>query len=192
MRRDSDYEACRCGCRIQHGHSWTNRIELPNVAAAVDIQALPDAVFTMIWPEVALFGLTAACSLPVAILASMRPRLLASLANLSLAFPLIAVSLLYAEWFLAWLMLGHKPIWSTNDPKFISGSSWMHTIVAIALLGYFPIGISALIFNLSNLFRVRPSAAQAGIRLQTLVAVWLGVYCFFTWDPHGVLSWWWD
>jgi hypothetical protein len=42
-----------------------------------------------------------------------RSRFLACLANVSLVWPLVYLGLLYGEWYLAWLALGHAPAPST-------------------------------------------------------------------------------
>ena len=83
---------------------------------------------------------------------SPRPRWLALVANTALIYPLIALATLYAEWLLAWYVLGHRPRPSLDDPKFIVGSNWMHPFVTIVILGMVPFLFFAIA---SNLFLAR-------------------------------------
>ena len=124
---------------------------------------------------------------------SSGSRLLRFFANATLAYPLIVVGLFYGEWFLAWHVLGHEPRVSDDDPKFIDGSSWMHDITLLALTGILPVGVASIVTNVVYIVRDRPSAAQAGIRLQTLVALWLGMFVLVFCDLYyPVGEWWFD
>lgn len=119
--------------------------------------------------------------------------LLAFFAHATLVYPLIVLGLFYGEWFLAWHALGHKPSpWGDDDPNFISGSSWMHPITALALLGIMPVGCIAIVVNVAYVVRNRLSACQVAIRLQTLVGLWLGMIASLWWEPWGVGTWWFD
>jgi hypothetical protein len=112
-------------------------------------------------------------------------------ANGTLVYPIAVSGLFYGEWFLAWHVLGHQPIAWENDPKYIDGSSWMHGITAVALIGILPVGAGAVFTNIMYLVRVRPTAVQAGIRLQTLVALWLAMYVLVFTDPYYPIGEWW-
>jgi hypothetical protein len=131
-------------------------------------------------------------SIPMALFAWKRPRLMRVLADATLIYPLIAVGMLYVQWILSWYMLGHKPIPLTDDPKYINGASWMHLITTVALLGVIPAGFSALAFNIAHICRQRSSAAQVSIRLCTLAGLWLGMFVTLARDSDSIMEWWMD
>jgi hypothetical protein len=122
-----------------------------------------------------------------------RSRLLAILAHATLAYPLIVLGLLYGQWLVAWIALGHKPsLWGNDDPKFITVSSWMHPVTAIALLAMLPLGFTAIVSNIVYILKYRLSSCQATIRLHVLLGLWLGTLVSLFQDPHGIVQWWID
>jgi hypothetical protein len=143
----------------------------------------------LVWA--ALFALVL-CSIPVSFFTWRRPRLLRFLADATLLYPFFVVGSLYGQWLLSWHMLGHMPIYMTDDPKYISGASWMHLVTAIALLGIMPVACAALACNCAHICRDRSSAAQASFRVCSLVGLWLGMVITIVRDPHGILEWWLD
>ncbi|HEV8608332.1 MAG TPA: hypothetical protein VGQ99_23570 [Tepidisphaeraceae bacterium] len=121
-----------------------------------------------------------------------RSLTLALLANGMLMYPVVLAGLVYGEWLLAWFCLGHEPRSSLDDPKYINGSSWMHPITGIALLGAIPAAIAGLAFNgiYVGLLRVRPK--RIAVRFAVLVLFWLAIFILMSLDPRGVLYWWFD
>src|SRR5262245_3669981 len=85
------------------------------------------AVFAGLFAMLAIFGVTFAAAIIIAVGVIVLPILLAGpgprLGAPAWAFappPLLALLSLYAAWFTAWLVLGHRPRSSLDDPKFIS------------------------------------------------------------------------
>jgi hypothetical protein len=128
----------------------------------------------------------------IAFFVRRRPRLLQFLANFTVVYPLVVISSVHGQWFLSWFMLGHRPVWSDDDPAFISGASWMHLVTTVVLLGIVPVACAACIFNVAYIYQQRPSAAQASIRLYSLLGFWMGMIAWLIRDPHGIMEWWLD
>ena len=125
--------------------------------------------------------------------ASANSRALRVVANATMLYPLLVVGLMYCEWLLACRVLGRQPVPMDDDPKFIDGSSWMHDITGFALVSVVPLAGAALCANIIHIILNRPSAVQAGIRLQTMLAVWLGAYYLSTTQSFGqIVEWWFD
>jgi hypothetical protein len=131
-------------------------------------------------------------SIPAAFFTWQRPRLLRFLADATLLYPVMVLGSLYGQWLLSWYILGHKPIYMTDDPKYISGANWMYWVTAIALSGIMPITCAALACNTAHVCRHRSSAAQVSIRVFTFVGLWLGLLVTIVRDPHGIMAWWLD
>jgi hypothetical protein len=124
---------------------------------------------------------------------SDRHRRLRYGANFTLAYPIIVVGLFYADWFLSWYNIGHKPsIWGDDDPYYDCGSKWLYTITFFALAGVLPVGCLSVISHIAHVYCNRLSAAQASLRLFTLVSLWLGMICWFISDGHQIMVWWID
>jgi len=114
------------------------------------------------------------------------------LADLTLVCPLFLVVLLYGEWLLAWWILGHMPIPSLDDPKYIDGSSWMHPVVALALLVSVPAFFAALLLNALN-SAINPTGWRRGVvRIAAFLLFWAGTPTLLRLDPGGVVYWWLD
>ena len=124
---------------------------------------------------------------------SNRRRGLRYMANFTLAYPIVVVGLLYADWFLSWYNIGHKPsIWGDDDPYYDCGTKWLYVTTYFALVGILPVGCLSVISNIAHVFCNRLSAAQASIRLFTLSSLWLGMICWFMSDGHQIMVWWMD
>ena len=122
-----------------------------------------------------------------------KRRWLRHAANATLAYPVVFAGLWYGQWFLAWHALGHQPVASVDDPKYIDGASWMHGITELALIGVPFVAIAALCTNIGHIVGNRLTAAQAGLRLQTLVAIWIGMGLLVLTDPYyPIVEWWLD
>lgn len=124
---------------------------------------------------------------------SARPsRALGLAAGLAAAYPLLLLGALYGQWLLSWWMLGHQPVSSLDDPKFIDGASWMHPVTGLALLGSVPAGAGALALNAIYIALRRPPVIAALLRIGLVVALWVGTLLLLRWDPGEVLYWWLD
>jgi hypothetical protein len=117
---------------------------------------------------------------------------LRALAFVSLLFPFLIAAALYGEWLLAWSALGHPPRPSLDDPKDISGSSWMHGITAIVLMGAVPAALGAVALTVAHIAVNRPSVARAAVRIVVIVGTWLALFGLLRWDPGLVVYWWMD
>jgi hypothetical protein len=110
-----------------------------------------------------------------------------------LVYPILVVGLFYADWFLSWHNVGHKPsIWGDDDPYYDCGTKWLYVMTFFALVGVPPVGFLSVISNIAHVFSNRLSAAQASIRLSTLVSLWLGMFYWLASDPHQIMDWWMD
>jgi hypothetical protein len=119
-------------------------------------------------------------------------RRLGLIANVSMAYPLLFLALLYAQWLSSWVILGHVPRPSIDDPKDVAGASWMHWVTAIALAGLLPMLFGALVLN-----AIHGAAASCRwlLRIGRLIAVltvFVGVIAWIRWDPGRVVYWWLD
>ena len=68
-----------------------------------------------------------------------RSRRLTILANVTAAYPLLIIGLMYSEWFLAWQALGHKPVPWVDDPVESSGAVWFHFVAGVLMVFGMPI-----------------------------------------------------
>lgn len=118
-------------------------------------------------------------------------KLLSVSANATLLYPLFVGIVLYGEWFVAWLVLGHPPRPSLDDPKDIVGSSLIHNITLLALAGMLPVALAALVLNVMVAIK-RLSIGRSAMRLVVLITLWLAMFTLLRWDPGQVVYWWFD
>ena len=114
------------------------------------------------------------------------------LAYAVLAYPIVPLLALYGEWGLAWFHLGHQPLPSANDPKFIDGSSWMHPVVGLAYLGSFPMGFAAMLVYVPFITRNHKSWLHQAFEAVAIPCLWAGTVALLVLDPWGVRNWWLD
>ena len=119
-------------------------------------------------------------------------RRLAVLANVTLVYPLLLIALLYGEWLLGWLMLGHPPQPSINDPSDTLGSQWLHPVSGVALMGFFPAAAAALPLNALHVIHHQIRGRRLAVRLAMLPFTWVGAIAVIRWDPLSVAAWWMD
>lgn len=124
--------------------------------------------------------------------ARRRSRFLSVLALATTLYPLFVFVSLYGQWLLSWLVLGHRPVPSMDDPKYIDGASWMHVITGVALIGFLPVGCMALILNTVHMAYHRLPAIRVLWRVLLLVGLWMGAVLILRWDPGRVVYWWLD
>lgn len=113
-------------------------------------------------------------------------------AIVSLLWPALVVVLLYGEWLLATWSLGHVPRPSLDDPMEVAGSSWMHMITTLAILGAVPAAVLALVVNTIAMELHRPTVLRGLVRLATVMTSWAVLVVLVRWDPGAVLLWWLD
>ena len=128
--------------------------------------------------------------LDYAIPAERRPTgALRMTANLLFAYPLCVLTCLYIVWLLAWMMLGHQPRPSIDDPSTVPGLGLLCLCTALLLLGYPAAGMTALLINIWHLFESSRSPSNAIKRLGLLITLWIGVAIILELDPGSVLVW---
>ena len=125
---------------------------------------------------------------------SERPtgRQLRVAANATAAFPLVLLTALYGQWLLSWLLLGHRPVPSIDDPKYIGGASWMSYVTGIALVGFVPVGCVALVLNALHAVVHPQTLSRQLMRIVVTVALWFATLVLLRSDPGRVVEWWFD
>lgn len=108
-------------------------------------------------------------------------------------YPCLLVTSLYGTWLVAWAVLGHQPVPSIDDPKYISPIvSAPYFASAIVLMGFPPaflLGlILAVVFGISRRLRWTVICAME----LGLAALWFATIAFVRWDPLRVMEWWID
>ena len=112
-------------------------------------------------------------------------------------YPIVVVLCLYATWTVGRITLGHWPIPSADDPKYIgSAVSAFHTLTGLLLLGI-PIGFVATIALLlagliSDLHKGRTKPWLSLLVMIWFVAAWVGSMLLVGWDPVRVMVWFFD
>jgi hypothetical protein len=112
-------------------------------------------------------------------------------------YPLFLLLWLYATWFTAWLVLGHRPRSSLDDPKSISALVDVpYAATALLLLGgpfLFLVWIPLMLVDTAqSIWRkeVRPGrgVARMVIWMVAPLSVWLAFFVVIRWDLLGVRS----
>lgn len=121
-----------------------------------------------------------------------RPGWLPIVANVTAAYPLVALALLHFEWLCAWLVLGRRPVPSLDDPNGIAGVAILHGVVGLLFFGTPAAFVTAVVSTLMYVHDRMPSAA-AGV--SRLVAALIGLpvlIALLKWDPCEIAQWWID
>jgi hypothetical protein len=118
-------------------------------------------------------------------------RLLEICANASLWLPLLSLVVVYGQWFLSWVLLGHAPRPSIDDPTSIEGASWMHPVTFVAILALLPNAATAIFLNAWYVAERRDPSRVLG-RLLIVLGLALGPIALLAGDPGRVLYWWLD
>jgi hypothetical protein len=108
--------------------------------------------------------------------------------DFALACAALPVVLLYGQWLLSWVMLGHMPRPSMDDPKFIDGASWMHPITFFGFVALIPTAITAVGAIAWYAAAGRPRTLDLAWRAAIVGAAFGLVF----WDPFHVAVWWLD
>ena len=107
-------------------------------------------------------------------------------------FPVFALGLLYADWLVSWLVLGHAPRPSIDDPKDIGCVNWMYPITAVGIFGLLPVMFGALTLNAYYVGSARLGWFRFAARIATVLAIFIGAVAWLRWDPGRVAHWWGD
>lgn len=121
---------------------------------------------------------------------SRADRLLVNLIYLALIYPVFAIFVVHVEWLLGWYSLGHPPIPSMDDPKFIEGSSWMHPLTGVILGGLYLFFLVTPV--LATILGFRQSSKFAVLTLLCYALGFVGLIGMCRWDPLQVMEWWFD
>jgi hypothetical protein len=115
----------------------------------------------------------------------------------ALIYPLLPLMALYVTWVIAWMVLGHRPRSSLDDPKFIGGPVDVAYVATALLLMSLPVGIPAgiTVGTISAAWYVYLPGWN-WLRYSMLILAILGAYVgsgiMLQWDPLRVLYWYMD
>ena len=119
-----------------------------------------------------------------------RSKMLSVAASVTLAYPLLVLSLLYAQWFVAWMILGHPPDPTFDIPETIRGLWCISQITRFAILGgTIPVALLALGLNVAHIAVNRPGVVRGVVRLAGMVLVLAAAIALIEWDPGEVVLW---
>jgi hypothetical protein len=112
-------------------------------------------------------------------------RSLRFVANATLVYPLVSIGLIYGQLLLESAIFTREVIVAG---EYTTGM-WFVLFLRLPLglfffVGALPIGVLSVIVNIAYLIKVKPSIAQAGIRMLTLVSVWLGWFAWLETNSH--------
>lgn len=103
--------------------------------------------------------------------------------------PMVVLLYLYATWFTAWCVLGHRPRASLDDPKMISEVVIVpYVMFAFSLLRGWLICVCTGLLLTAVCYLRRSN----GYPLLILPFAWLTAYLALIWDPLYVLYWYMD
>jgi len=121
------------------------------------------------------------------------PGWLSLLTVVSWACPFLLVGSLYMTWAVAWVVLGHPPRPSADDPKSIS--FWVDIPYATTrlLLIVFPAAvIMGAILTVCFGMRHKARRVKIAVAVVVLVGLWVGTIAFLRWDPWRIGEWFMD
>ncbi len=119
-------------------------------------------------------------------------RTLVVAANVTAAYPLLLLAAIYGQWLLSWLMLGHQPRPSIDDPKDIVGASWMSSVTGLALVNFVPASCAAAVLNTMHFCSHENPGLRSSLRIVAILGLWVGAFLLLRADPGSVWSWWID
>ena len=109
--------------------------------------------------------------------------------NLCLVPSLVLFSV-HAEALSATVALGHWPVPSVDDPKYLATAP-MHLVSTALVLLLYPLSLMLVVVALKNWRVVRYQIAYSRW-CAIFVLGWAGIYLSSFYDPGGVWYWWWD
>lgn len=121
---------------------------------------------------------------------SIRHRGLVMAIHLSAAaFPVLNLAGFYGLWLLAWVLLGHRPVYvrgGPDVPKLVLGNA---DHLATLLVAALPLGIILALSSVVILYITHRAPARVMCWAMTLIGLWAAFLALVSWDPHGVLMW---
>ena len=118
---------------------------------------------------------------------SQPTKSLRQVANASAWFPLCALAMLYGQWALSGVVLGHEPRVSLDDPKGVAWVHWLHPVTGCMLIALRPAMLVAVVANL--LYAKRSGRAGGNQRLLFVAAIAGWTLLVLAMDPGDVLQW---
>lgn len=114
----------------------------------------------------------------------------ANLRTLPAFFPLLLLGSIYGSWFLAWVVLGHAPRPSLDDPKETLGVIYLASVLVVAIA---PFGFTAGFCCAANLVLEggRWRFNQLSLPL-AFICFWAGSIFLLRSDPWNAVNWWMD
>ncbi len=120
----------------------------------------------------------------------LADRLVRGVVAVTWCYPFSLVMGFYATWLAAWMVLGHPPRPSIDDPMQISGWVDVPYVVTEILLVGFPIAVIGGVAATFRHARVRHLSRPASLGWALLLAeIWCGVILVFRFDPMHVVNW---
>src|SRR4051812_34208319 len=157
------------------------------VAVAISAVILVLLTRVHVLPIVAVAGMALVVIIPTA-LAPLGRRLDVAGWTASLQ-PFMVLVYLYATWITAWYVLGHRPRYWVDDPKYISPVvDVARSLVYCALLFGAPISLVTGLTLAGACYAWRAAVAP----LLILPFAWIAAYVILRWDPHRVALWYMD
>lgn len=119
-------------------------------------------------------------------------RIVRRLADLTLWYPLALCSALYGQWLASWLVLGHRPVSSLDDPKYIPYAHYLGYLTGLLLLGFVAVACASAILHVIDAASTRRPLREHTRRAFRFLLAWVGAFAWLRWDPGDVLYWWFD
>ena len=113
------------------------------------------------------------------------------MANLTVLFPLMLLSILHIGLWLCWSALGNPspmPPWGPDAGWF----KLLDGLILFLLAAAIPLFFISIVVNLIYLAKVNQSPRRASVRVLLLLVVWIGSLVLLEVDPFGALEWWMD
>jgi hypothetical protein len=165
------------------------------------------AVLAGLFALFATLGVTSATAIIIVVGVIVLPILLArpgyricAAAWVSSLYPLLLLFSLYATWFTAWLVLGHRPRSSLDDPKLISPLVEVPYKMTYLLMQSSPFSLRAsillmLVHVVHSIWRRKILPGRVAALMLAPVLVWLSVFTILDWGLFGIgniLVWYFD
>lgn len=112
------------------------------------------------------------------------------LALIAWFYPAFLLAAIYGTWLMAWLVLGHMPRPSLDDPKYISIAVGIPYVLAGLLIVGFP--AAAVAGVVLQLFVAQRSWLRRFLWSTTSVVIWISIIALLRWDPLLVGQWYMD
>ena len=111
-------------------------------------------------------------------------------------YPVLLVGTLYATWFVAWTILGHRPVPSLNDPASISVAVDVAGCAFLLLLIGGPLALGVHVVTGVVWLARSPGEKpvwRRGAAIAALAAgLWAAAYVLLAWDPGDAGVWFMD